>query len=140
MIHSDIAKKWNVSIEMVQGINTGRYWHVSNRDYPIQERCKSINSKKGKGRTKLYCQNCGMELSSHKAQLCIDCAHKASRKVIERPNRKELKILIREQSFTNIAKKYGVSDNAIRKWCDSYDLPRQKYIIKKFSNEEWEKV
>ena len=35
MIHSDIAKKWNVSIEMVQGINTGRYWHVSNRDYPI---------------------------------------------------------------------------------------------------------
>ena len=81
-----------------------------------------------------------MELSSHKAQLCIDCAHKASRKVIERPSRKELKILIREQSFTNIAKKYGVSDNAIRKWCDSYDLPRQKYIIKKFSKEEWEKV
>ena len=35
MIHADIAKKWNISTEMVQGINTGRYWYIPNKTYPI---------------------------------------------------------------------------------------------------------
>jgi hypothetical protein len=42
MKHKEIAKKWNISIEMVQGINTGRYWYQDNLDYPLQERCKQL--------------------------------------------------------------------------------------------------
>ena len=34
MTHKEIAEKWSVSIETVQGINTGRYWKYD-RDYPI---------------------------------------------------------------------------------------------------------
>jgi len=32
---------------------------------------------------------------------------------------------------------YGVSDNAIRKWCDSENLPRKKAQVKSYSEEEW---
>ena len=39
--------------------------------------------------------------------------------------REELKELIRNKPFTQIGAKFGVSDNAIRKWCDKFDLPRK---------------
>jgi len=39
--------------------------------------------------------------------------------------------------FTQIANKYGVSDNAIRKWCKAYNLPTKKSEIKKYTKEEW---
>jgi hypothetical protein len=32
---------------------------------------------------------------------------------------------------------YGVTDNAVRKWCDKYDLPRKAKDIKAYSDEEW---
>ena len=35
-IQKNIALKWNVSEEMVQGINTGRYWKYD-RIYPIRK-------------------------------------------------------------------------------------------------------
>ena len=88
---------------------------------------------------KIYrCERCGVEIT-HKANLCAECASLASRKV-DRPSREELKALIREKPFTHIAKDYSVTDNAIRRWCDSYGLPSKKKEINVFSNEEWEKV
>jgi uncharacterized protein YjcR len=54
--------------------------------------------------------------------------------------REELKQLIRTTPFTKIGEKYNVSDNAIRKWCIQYNLPTKKTEIKKYSNEEWEKI
>ena len=54
--------------------------------------------------------------------------------------REDLKKLIRSMSFTSIGKKYNVSDNAIRKWCDKYNLPRKVSEIKKYSDEEWELI
>ena len=36
-----------------------------------------------------------------------------------RPNAEELEKLVNEMPMTKIGKKYGVSDNAIRKWCRS---------------------
>jgi hypothetical protein len=35
---------------------------------------------------------------------------------------------------------YGVSDNAIRKWCVSEKLPKTKKEIKAYSDKEWEKI
>ena len=54
--------------------------------------------------------------------------------------REELKILIRTIPFTKIGEKFGISDNAIRKWCDSYNLPRKSTEIKKYTDEEWELI
>ena len=45
--------------------------------------------------------------------------------------------MIRTLPFTQIGTKYGVTDNAIRKWCDKYELPRTKKEIVSYSDEEW---
>ena len=52
----------------------------------------------------------------------------------------ELKNLIRTVSFLQIGRIYNVSDNAVRKWCDSYGLPRRSSEIKSYSDEEWENI
>lgn len=55
-------------------------------------------------------------------------------------SREELKKLIRTTPFTTIGKQYGVTDNAVRKWCDKYNLPRKVKEIKSYSDEEWELI
>lgn len=62
------------------------------------------------------------------------------RRTITRPGRDKLKQLIRTMPFTIIGKMYGVSDNAIRKWCDFEKLPRTKKEINSYSDEEWELI
>jgi hypothetical protein len=51
-----------------------------------------------------------------------------------------LKQLIRTKSFVSIGKSYGVTDNAIRKWCKKENLPTKKAEINLLSDEEWEKI
>lgn len=48
--------------------------------------------------------------------------------------------MIREKSFLEISRLYGVSDNAIRKWCKADNLPTRKQDINSYSNEEWELI
>lgn len=49
------------------------------------------------------------------------CASAARRKVI-RPNRDELAKMIESSSYCAIARKYKVSDNAVRKWAKNFGL------------------
>lgn len=49
------------------------------------------------------------------------CAQMAARK-IERPTKNKLANLINDLSWTAIGRKYGVSDNAIRKWARQYGI------------------
>jgi hypothetical protein len=55
-------------------------------------------------------------------------------------SRDKLKELIRSSSFVSIGRLFSVSDNAVRKWCDKYNLPRKKAEISQYSDEEWEKI
>jgi len=84
---------------------------------------------------KFYCEDCGCEISPN-AKKCLSCSNKIKGSHI--PQKEELKNLIRNTPFTQIGIKYGVSDNAIRKWCDKYGLPRKVGDIKKYSEEEWD--
>lgn len=81
------------------------------------------------------CKKCGC-IVSYGANYCQNCRAELSRKV-ERPSRVQLKEDIRNLSMVQVGKKYGVSDNAIRKWCDKYNLPRKVSDIKNYSDEEW---
>lgn len=88
------------------------------------------------------CPVCGNIRDRHSV-LCITCYNqqrKNSRKDGGQLTRDELKDLIRRLSFTDIGRLYGVSDNAIRKWCDSYNLPRRKKDILLYSDTDWQQV
>ena len=81
------------------------------------------------------CFQCNKNIVSKEGGICHQCSS-----INKRPNREELKELIRTKSFLEIAKIYGVSDNAIRKWCDNEKLPRKKSEINKISDEDWKKI
>jgi predicted nucleic acid-binding Zn ribbon protein len=124
---------------MVQGINSGRYWY-HNRNYPIQDPkaqfyrrgflCESDSHKT------YVCIDCG-KIISKGAERCVDCEKERRRKRPLEITREELKTLIRTKSFLEIGRMYGVSDNAIRKWCKKYDLPSRVKDIKTYSDKEW---
>lgn len=84
-----------------------------NMNYDIRKQKKQIN----------YCKKCGKEISAD-AELCIECYGLSIRKV-ERPTANDLQIILKENkgNFTKVGQLFNVSDNTIRKWCKSYNLP-----------------
>ena len=52
-------------------------------------------------------------------------------------SREDLKSLIRTKSFSEIGRMFGVSDNAIRRWCVKYNLPSRTKDIKIISDVDW---
>ena len=70
---------------------------------------------------KNFCVDCGIEISSD-AMRCKECENQHRRetgehanRTIERPSKEDLLKEIATSSFLQVGKKYGVSDNAIRK-------------------------
>lgn len=111
-----------------------------NMQLPTTNRKKS--SFEEKSHKKYYCIDCGIEISSSNSQRCISCSNKSRAKVKKEIDvtREELKKLIRTIPFTKIGEKFNVSDNAVRKWCDNYCLPRKVSDIKKYTDTEWEQI
>ena len=107
-----------------------------NMQLPTTNRKKNIIIKK------YFCVDCGKEVSKASTKRCRECNAKYQTiKAEEMPvTREELKNLIRTTPFTQIGKTYGVSDNAIRKWCDKFNLPRKVTDIKKYSDLDWSKI
>jgi hypothetical protein len=85
-----------------------------------------------------HCIDCGAIISAT-ALRCNVCDHKSQQKA-KRPNRKELKDMIRQMSFTAIGEKYKVCDNTIRKWCKSMNLPSKRTNIVQISDSDWSKL
>lgn len=81
------------------------------------------------------CVDCGKIIAKNSIR-CSECFHIKLRKV-SRPNRNQLKELIRKYSFTELGKRFNVSDKAIVKWCLLEGLPSRKKDIKKYTDEEW---
>ena len=58
-----------------------------------------------------------------KSKLCIYCSNRKAkperRKVKSRPSKELLEAQVKETSYCAVGRKYGVSDNAIRKWIKS---------------------
>lgn len=63
------------------------------------------------------------ETSTKQRRFCsLKCRDENSRKC-QRPSKEELQKMVSDLPMVQIGKKYGVSDNAIRKWCRSYEIP-----------------
>lgn len=78
------------------------------------------------------CSKCGKEIN-HGCEMCVDCRNEERRSKV--PLKEDLeKELKNFTSFLALGRKYGVSDNAVRKWCKRYNLPYKASDIKKLTN------
>lgn len=110
----DISKNANRCLKC----NT-KYRNTFPIEYTKPRNYNNYNRKKNKIR--YFCLNCGVELLN-KCKRCISCYRLLSRKVKIRPTKEELQNLIKIIPMTRIGKQFGVSDNAIRKWCKYYGI------------------
>lgn len=112
-----------------------------NKRYNVSDMCQDPNANlENTNNDTRYCSDCGAPITKFsKTGLCVNCAHKRSRKV-ERPSRKELKEMIRSMPFTEIGRIYGCTNSAIRKWCKTYKLPYHREEIDNFTDNEWELI
>lgn len=91
-------------------------------------RCIKCNSKQNKKKEQLlidteslchekkYCKLCGIIISGQgKTSLCHAC-HSISARKVDRPSKEQLLIDVNTLGYSKTGRKYGVSDNAIRKW------------------------
>lgn len=53
---------------------------------------------------------------------CSEKCYRIGRRVVERPSKEELEAFLRENSFLAAGREFGVSDNAVRKWCTAYGM------------------
>ena len=92
----------------------------------------TFSSKKRK--IKHFCIDCNKTISrtSIRCNHCARIYHSKHKVPIELlPSKEELKKMIFSISFTEIGKKYNVSDSCIRKWCKKENLPYTKKEIRK---------
>lgn len=78
-----------------------------------------------------YCIDCGRKISKT-AIRCLTCDRLLQRRV-ERPTKEELEALLIScnGNFREVGRKYGVTDNAIRKWCKQMGIPHRSADYKK---------
>lgn len=117
------------------------------KGYVYNENGLKIKHTSKTDKAKYFCIDCGTPISRG-ATRCKPCSYINRRKdPIDKKNksvfsinRDKLKSEIRKKPFLQIGKDYGVSDNAIRKWCKKLNLPYKSKDIKKYSEEEWKNI
>ncbi len=112
-------QKLSLQLDHINGINN------DNRLENLRYLCPNCHSQTanfaGKSHKKTYfCKKCNSSISKQ-GNLCSNCVAMQKRKV-ERPSKEILEKEIQEYTMVYLGKKYGVSDNAIRKWCKRYKL------------------
>ena len=71
--------------------------------------------------TKIYeCIDCKKQLNKSGITRCLECSRLNSRKV-ERPSYIQLQKDLEETNYVQVGKKYGVSDNCVRKWIKYFE-------------------
>lgn len=135
-----IAKDFNVGFTTIRNINVGEAYYQEKIDYPIRPNIAQLvksETKQGyinKTQKVHRCITCGAEVWKE-GTLCVDCYRLSSRKV-ERPEPLELARLVKENGFVQTAKLFGITDNAMKKWCDGYGIPRHKDALVAWYNEQ----
>ena len=71
------------------------------------------------------CEKCGLEFEVNKCntkRFCSERCRRLSSRKVDRPTKKTLAKEIQEYTWVALGKKYGVSDNAVKKWAKHYGL------------------
>lgn len=131
LTYKEIKEKIGIqSIGLIGDINNGNVHKKEYLSYPL----RTIKIKESKNEICPICNN----KKEHSAIMCHNCRILEDRKTWQ--SREILKQEIRHESFVQIGKKYGISDNGIRKRCKAYGLPYKKKDIKAYSDIEWEQI
>lgn len=110
------GKKLVMVLDHINGINN------DHSPENLRLLCPNCNSQQKtfagrKLRKKYHCQKCGSPNNRYsKSKLCRKCSDIEQRKVKNRPPKEQLLKEIEDTNYCTVGKKYGVSDNAIRKW------------------------
>lgn len=122
------GKPLNCQLHHINGDNT------DNRLENLQILCPNCHSQTdsycgmANKRKHYYCIDCGIEIT-RTAKRCVKCNRISKIKPSKEALIADFK---KSQSFLQVGKKYSVSDNTIRKWCSSYNLPIHTKEFKKF--------
>jgi group I intron endonuclease len=113
----EIAQKYSLHFNTICQINVGNTWKDANKVYPIRQTAIQNNKEY------FYCSKCRKKLFGKcKTLLCQKCYNESITQYM--PSKDELVNLLTKNSFLSVGKLFGVSDNAVRKWCDKYNIPR----------------
>lgn len=136
-------KELTLILDHINGINTDD--RLENLRWVCPNCNMQLPTTNGKNKKTLnqknFCKDCGKEIDI-RSERCIQCHGKTQIVPLDKMlvTREELKELIRTTPFTTIGKQFGVTDNAVRKWCEKFSLPKKSSEIKKISDEDWAKI
>lgn len=120
-LHYSVVYVDNIVNDLILKIKQN--YGLKNQDYSQYIKIK-------KEKKKYVCSICGNSMNFKSNGRCRLCYFEARRKIErtvkgERPNREDLEKMVKEMPMTRIGLKYGVSDNAVRKWCKNYGIQLQ---------------
>lgn len=77
------------------------------------------------------CIDCGVEISRTSCR-CQKCSakYRQQQSMEDKPSKEQLYQELTNSNFSAVGRKYGVSDNAVRKWCAYYGLPTHSSAYK----------
>ena len=116
--------------------------HNDNRLENLQILCPNCHSLTENYGNKLNkevktCPDCGRPIYRY-STYCRVCGPKhtnqPNRKVAieDKPSKEQLLEMLTNTSFKDIGRNYGISDNAVRKWCKQYGIPHTKKELKSY--------
>lgn len=114
-IHSDLVLEWIKNLP-------------SRKEYVLSKTKEDINllfKFKFAKYFKKICLCCNKEFTTKEKdqKYCsTNCFNILNRKVTNRPLKKELEGLLENMTLIDIGRKYGVSDNSVRKWGENYGI------------------
>lgn len=112
---------------------------ISDEEYVQHLEEKKAARRKPKVEVKPWpkCKTCGKEFKSKSGAIycSLECYNQDRLDSSKRPSLIELIQSFKElRSFTQVSKKYNVSDNAVRKWCKIYGIPERTSDIIDYIN------
>lgn len=120
LTNSEIAEKFDVTPQFISQINMGKSWVQDSIQYPIRDKVYQKNNRNTK---QFFCKCCGEAVpKNNKTELCQKCYSREKSQHL--PDKDTLYKLLLTNSFLAVGRMFNVSDNAVRKWCDKYSIPR----------------